>query len=469
MGPGLHVRWRRVWRSKRVALVGLGKSNLAVARYLIRKGAAITGFDQKTLRELGERGVEAQRMGLPLFLGPSYLDHLRGFDVIFLTPGIKKSLPQIREASASGARLAGEVDLFLDLCRGRVLGITGSAGKTTTVSLTGEMLRMDTSRPVFVGGNIGSPLIEIAEDIPPDAIVVLEMSSFQLQILHKSPEIGAVLNISANHLDVHDSMDDYVSSKMNIYRLGRPSNWAVLNYDNDVTRRMAQDASTICRVAMFSRTRRVDRGAYLEGDDIMFSDGQNAICCGSISSRLLPGQHNAENVLAACCVAMLAGARPEHVTAAIRSFRGVEHRQELVRVAGGVRYINDSIATAPDRTVAALDTIEGPIVLIAGGYDKGICFGELAKRIAERVKALVLIGKTSEVIRQEVLRALPHTERESPLTIDLAGSLEEAVEIASQLAAPGDAVLLSPACASFDMFRDFEERGTRFKEMVARL
>jgi UDP-N-acetylmuramoylalanine--D-glutamate ligase len=457
------------WQDRKVALLGLGKSNMAVGKYLGKKGARITGLDQKTHGELGARAREAESLGFHLVLGPSYLDSLYGFNTIFLTPGIRKSLPQIKQAEREGATLSSEINLLFDVCRGTIIGITGSAGKTTTVSLTGEMLRRDGRRHVFVGGNIGTPLIEVAEEIPPEALVVLELSSFQLQLLRQSPYVGVILNISPNHLDIHDSMDEYVSSKKNIYRFAQSDEWAVLNQDSEATRAMAEEAATVCNVALFSRTGRVPVGSYLSGSSVVFSDGRRETMCGSVTERLIPGNHNVENILAATTAAMLCGAGAEAAAEAIRTFPGVEHRLELVRVLRGVRFYNDSIATAPDRTGAALDTVEGPVVLIAGGYDKGISFEALARSIVAKVKVLVLLGATSRKIAEEVFEVERAAGAPPFPTIVLAKSLAEAVATAAGMAQPGDAVLLSPACASFDLFRDFEERGRRFKQLVAAL
>ena len=473
-----------MWQGKKVALVGLGRSNLALGRYLLERGARVTGLDQKMMAELGERGREAAGYGMDLALGPGYLDSLAGFDVLFLTPGIKKSLPPLRMAEQRGTVLSSEINVVFDICKAPIIGFTGSAGKTTTTSIAGEILKADGSRPVVVGGNIGNPLVGIAEGIPADAIVVLELSSFQLQLLRKSPHIGAVLNISPNHLDIHDSMEEYVESKKNVFRFARPDDWTILNHDNDATRAMATEAAQACRVAMFSRRTEigpgagagagveasVGAGAFLRGDVIMFSDGNRVVECGSIRERLIPGDHNVENILAATTAAMLAGARPEAVAQAVRRFPGVEHRLELVRVANDVLYYNDSIATAPDRTIAALRTVERPVILIAGGYDKGIEFAELASVIADRVKILVLVGATSRKIAQalyDFAEARRAKAAAKPLpTIVFAKSFEEAVACAGRIAEPGEAVLLSPACASFDMFVNFEERGRRFKELV---
>ncbi len=458
-----------MWKGRRVALVGLGKSNLAVARYLAPKGAVLAGFDQKEADRLGGVVCEARGLGMRLLLGATCLEQLSGFDTVFLTPGIKKSLPEIQMAKHAGAELSSEIGLFLDTCAAEVIGITGSAGKTTTVSLVGEMLCRDVSRAVYCGGNIGTPLIELVEQIPSNALVVLELSSFQLQVVNRSPHISAILNVSPNHLDVHDSMDEYVSAKQNIYRKASGRDWAVLNMDNDATRQMLPDARHFAKLALFSACSRPDVGSYLDEDAICFDDGEHNTYCGSMSSRQIPGRHNVQNILAAVCVSMLAGASPEHVAGAIADFRGVEHRLELVRDVRGVKYYNDSIATAPFRTMAALDTIDSPIVLIAGGYDKGVCFGELASAIVKKAKAVVLVGASRHRMRDAIEAALSAYDECTDLRIQDADRFDDAVQAAALLAEPGDAVLLSPACASFDMFTNFEERGTAYKRIVGAL
>lgn len=463
-----------------VAVVGLGVSNLAVTRFLLRRGALVTALDAKTPEQLGDRyrlltalpdevGVDPAR--LTLRLGPGYLDGLGRFPVAFLAPGLPKSLPAVRAAQEAGTVLSSEVHMVFELCRAPILGITGSAGKTTTTSLTGQILKA-TGRPTFVGGNIGTPLIEQVESIPAEGQVVLELSSFQLQLLSASPQVAVVLNVSPNHLDVHASMDEYLEAKKNIFRFQRPKDVVVLNADRPETRAMAAQAPG--RVAWFSRLDQVERGAFLHGSEIVLRDDRGDRTVLDAGEIRLPGLHNLENVLAAVAASALAGAQPQEAAEAVRVFRGVAHRLELVRELQDVRYVNDSIATAPDRTTAALRTLgpqpgQGPnLILLAGGYDKHLSYEGLAEEMLGRVRVLLLLGQTADAIQQAVEAAAAHRGRPAPLVIRGA-RLDELVPRARELARGGEVVLLSPASASYDMYRNFEERGEHFRRLVSEL
>lgn len=453
------------WLGKEVSVVGLGKSNLALIRYLARKGALITARDQKSKEELGGAYRELEALGARFCLGPGYLENLGDADAIFLTPGMRKDLPQIETARRAGVPILSEISLFFDLCRAPIVGITGSSGKTTTTTLVGSLFEAAGLR-VYVGGNIGRPLIEQVDDIPESAIVVLELSSFQLELVEKSPRVAVVTNVSPNHLDVHKTMAAYVEAKRRIYRFQGPEDHLVLNRDNSYTRAMAQTAKA--RVLWFSRTQEVENGAYCcEGRIVIAREGRSGRSivdvCGVDEIPLL-GSHNIENVLAACAAAALVGVTPGTMRDVVTSFTGVAHRLELVREANGVAYYNDSIATSPSRAMAALKAFQRPVHLIAGGYDKALPFDEFARVVCERCASLFLIGEAAGKIEQEVLAACAEMGR-GPL-IRRAASLEEAVEGASRLARAGEVVLLSPACASYDMFPNFEARGERFRKVV---
>ncbi|MGI6643192.1 MAG: Mur ligase family protein [Bacillota bacterium] len=547
---------------REVAIVGMGKSNQALCRYLAREGAVITCFDRKTAEELGDVYTELSRLGVKWSLGPDYLSGLPSFKWIFLTPGMKKSLPEIVAAKENGAIVSGEIALFLERCKAKVCGITGSAGKTTTSTLTGMMLKESLPGvPVYVGGNIGSVLIEEVDDIPPEVLVVLELSSFQLELCNRSPEISVILNLRPNHLDVHDSFQDYVQAKKRIYQFQNREDWCILNQDDPITGAMVGECPG--NTARFSTDEKGhsaqgnrDVGtpsarAWLDGNDLKVeiqgaehyrsdshvdghsdirSDGSSGSPSGSLSGSrsdsrsdsrrgspneihsgrhndsdshtpartngpvtvasrddfLVPGDHNISNALAASLAALLMGGNPQGIRRAIRSFRGVEHRIELVRKVNGVTYYNDSIATSPDRTEAFLHAVPGPLVLILGGYDKGIPFDGLAQKIVARENvAVVTLGKTAPLIEAAIDRAVDAANRRTSQgtrrssetagrgrrkpDVTRAGSLEEAVRIASAKARPGWSVGLSPACASYDMFRSFEERGQMFKDIVAKI
>jgi UDP-N-acetylmuramoylalanine--D-glutamate ligase len=492
------------FQGRRVAVVGMGKSNRALAKYLLREGALVTCFDRKTAAHLGQACVELSSLGAKWSLGDRYLDALPSFTWVFLTPGMKKNLPEIERARENGAVVSDEIALFLERCRARVAAVTGSAGKTTTCTLAGMMLRESLPEaPVYVGGNIGEVLIENADSIPDDALVVLELSSFQLELLQQSPPACLVLNVRPNHLDIHDSFEDYVAAKKRIYQFQKAQDWCVLNLDDPLTRDMARECPG--NVGFFTldagaAQRAFDAGhavAWLDGEDLRMRApsryGLNALDRGGEPVRLagrkdflVPGLHNVSNALGAALLSTIMGATACGIGRAIRAFAGVEHRIELVREVGGVTYVNDSIATSPDRTEALLEAVPGPLVLILGGYDKGLPFDGLARAVIARDCAVVTMGKTAAKI-EEALRdaagpkkadrsttgrdmaGMREARAVAGLDVTRAGSLEEAVSLATAKARPGSSVVLSPACASFDMFADFEERGRLFKEIVRRL
>lgn len=457
------------FQGQRVAVVGLGKSNLPLIRWLRRHGAQVVAFDRQEAGALGERLAELERLGVTEFhLGEGYLDALPEFETIFLTPGIPKHLPQIQAARARGARLTGEIPLVLELCRARVVGITGSAGKTTTTTLIGEMLRAS-GLEVYVGGNIGTPLIEQVENLPETAVVVLELSSFQLQLATRSPGVAVLTNISPNHLDVHASMAEYIDAKRNIYRFQGPEGRVVINADHPGTGPLLPEVGD--RAVRFSR--RGDPGgrmaAFLDGEELVWRlEGHRQPVIRRNELQLL-GDHNVENALAAIAATFLAGGTLHGIRQVLPQFAGVPHRLEPVRTLDGVRYINDSKATAPVETLAALAAIPDPMVLIAGGYDKKIPFDDLARAlVGSQVHTLILTGATAPAIREAVLAAAAGKGAPPPRLLE-AGDMAAAVAQARQAARPGDVILLSPACASFDRYRNFEERGEHFKALVREL
>ncbi len=472
------------YAGKKVAVVGLGKSNRALCRYLLKEGAKVTCFDKKNRRELGETYTELDDLGADWSLGPGYLTRLPDFQWIFLTPGIKKSLPEITLAKERGAVISGEVALFLDRCKAKVCGITGSAGKTTTTTLVGMMLKASLPEtPVYVGGNIGSVLIEDVDSIPPEALVVLELSSFQLELMSKSPDVALFLNVQPNHLDVHDSYEDYVSAKTRIFQFQNENAWCVLNYDDPTTRQCAHacpgNVGYFSTESCFGPEPNTIRG-WLQGDELKLSlpgflgCGQGeAVTMATRRDLLVPGKHNVKNALAAAMATILMGGNLDGARQALRCFKGIEHRIELVREVNGVKYYNDSIATSPDRTQAFLEAVEGPVALILGGYDKGIPFQNLARKIVGRGDvSVVTLGVCAPLIEnalQEALAESSKTGKAPKLQMTRAETLEEAVRTAASMASPGWSVALSPACASYDMFTSFEERGRLFKQIVGRI
>lgn len=447
-----------------MVVVGIGVSNMPLIRYLLGKGAQVIACDRKTEAELAERATDLGGLGVSLCTGPQYLAPLADHDLIFLTPGIPKHLPPIVAARERGAHIAGEIGVVMGACKAPVIGITGSAGKTTTTTLIGEILRAALARPVFVGGNIGQPLIEQVEEIPEEAAVVLELSSFQLQLTGgHSPQIALITNISPNHLDIHASMAEYVEAKRNIIRFQRATDTAILNYDDDLVRSFADGAPG--RVVFFSRAGDpgTDTCAFIREEQLIWRYRHQEFATLRVDEIQLLGVHNQENVLAAMAAGYLAGAGMHAIRAVLSSFAGVEHRLEPVRTLDGAHWYNDSKATSPAEAVAALQTLGAPIVLIAGGSDKGIPFDPMAPLIAQKVKALIVTGPTA----QKIVQAAREAGFAGP--VHHAADLAEAVTLARRGAAPGDHVLLSPGCASFDAYRNFEERGRHFKELVAQL
>ncbi len=442
---------------KRVTVVGLAREGVSLVRFLAGLGAHVTANDKAaedsvprpTLEMLEQLGVEGVFGGHPseLFLGS---------DVVFVSPGVPQQLDAIVQARAAGIPVSSETQLFFEVCQGRILGITGSSGKTTTTALTGEMLRR-AGMTVYVGGNIGAPLIERVGEIAPDEWVVLEMSSFQLETLPYSPRVAAVLNITPNHLDRHAGMDAYVAAKANILSHQHADDLAILNADDPV----GSALKTVNPPIWFSIEQAVE-GSYLQNGSVILRRGSRLeAVCGADEIRLR-GRHNLANVVAATAIASSVGVPVPAMHGAITDFTGVPHRLEIVGEIDGILYCNDSIATAPERAIASLRSFDQPIVLIAGGRNKKLPLGEWAEQIRLRVKALVLMGEAADAIEQAVLAA---TNGETPRILR-AGSMEEAVRDASSMAHAGDVVLLAPGGTSFDMFKDFEARGEAFRQAV---
>ncbi len=452
---------------KNVGVVGFGLSNRRLTDYLLDKRAEITVYDQKTLSELQPGSNYRENDRLRFSLGDGYLASLpdNGHDVIFLTPGMPKNVPEVMAAVEKGSRLSSEVNLFLARCRAPVVGITGSSGKTTTTTLVGEI--MSRAFPdVYVGGNIGEPLITRVDDIPVDGKVVLEISSFQLELLQHAPQMAAILNISPNHLDVHGSMHNYIEAKANIGLQQKPDDSILLNADCRKTQAL-QDRFP-GNVLKFSLRTRVPRGGYLYDGVLCLAhvlEGEGTSKLMDAGDIPLRGLHNVANVLAAAVLCRLAGVEPKTMRQVVREFEGVEHRLEKVATIDGVEYYNDSIATAPDRTAAALRSFSRPVVLIAGGYDKGLSFSPLMPLLRENVLGLVLMGDTAP----DIAAMVEKDGGDNVPDMTMVDGLEEAVTQAGVLAPAGGVVLLSPACASFDMFSNYKERGRLFKRAVRKL
>lgn len=452
---------------RRIAVVGLGVSNLALARFLVSEGADITLLDQKTLDQMGDRADEVLRLvegGAHLKLGPGYLYGLWEFQEAYITPGMKKFLPEIERARSAGTRISAEANVFLEYTKAHTIGITGSAGKTTTTTIIGETLSQ-AGKETYVGGNIGRPLIEIVRDIPKEAFVVLELSSFQLELMEECPGTAILLNIMLDHMDMHRNREEYVAAKKRIFSFQGEDDLAIFNADNPSSASLAALAPG--RVAYFSRNSEpAGDGAFLRGSKafVRLQGFEQEVF--DTRRLLIPGPHNVENALAASVCLIDTGVPAALIGDALSRFRGVEHRIEFIRELHGVKYYNDSIATTPDRTKAALCALNTPIILIAGGSDKNLPFDSLGETILERVHYLIITGHTAGKIEEAVRLAEANEGGREKVTIRRCHDLEEALATAYKLATPGSNVILSPASASFDAFSDYKQRGRVFKEMV---
>ncbi len=444
-------------KSKRVAVIGLGISNRPLVRTLAKAGVSVTAYDKREEEKL-DCAEEMKALGVTFVCGENYLEHLEA-DVIFRTPSQRPDAPGLAEAVANGAELTSEMEAFFSVCPCRIIGVTGSDGKTTTTTLIYKLVEREGYR-CHVGGNIGAPLFDRAGEINDDDIVVVELSSFQLMTMKQSPTISVVTNLAPNHLDIHKNMDEYIEAKRNIFAHRAKGAKAVFNLDYEVTKKFASDAGE--GAVLFGRLNRPERGYWFDGEAIVKVDGEKKEVVIEKKDILLPGLHNVENYMAALAATEgLVG--KETIVDIARSFGGVEHREELVRVKDGVRYYNDSIASSPSRAIAALRTFEKDIVLIAGGSDKHIPFDNFAEELPGRVKTLVLVGATADRIAE----AVGKVENAPPIV--KCTTFAEAVKTASKKAVAGDMVLLSPACASFDLFKNFEDRGNTFKKLVMEL
>ena len=444
-------------KGKRVTFCGIGGSNLPLIALFQEKGAVVSARDRRTREALGKTGDSLEARGVTLHLGETYLQNLDE-DVIFRTPGMKFTLPELEAARARGAAVTSEMEIFFDLCPCIIYAVTGSDGKTTTTTIISEFLKA-AGKIVHLGGNIGRPLLPEIERVAADDVAVVELSSFQLISMRKSPDVAVVTNLSPNHLDYHRSMGEYIAAKENIFLHQGEEDRAIFNYDNQLTRDLAEKAGGA--VTFFSRRERLEEGVYLRDGAIWLTNDQGSREVLPLELIQLPGDHNVENYMAAIC-AVEGLASDDDIRAVARTFGGVEHRIELVRVKDGVSYYNDSIASSPSRTIAGLNAFEKPVILIAGGYDKHIPYAPLGPVAAKTVKAAILMGATADAI-EAAIRA--HAD----LPIYRVYNMEEAVQKAAAIAGQGDIVFMSPASASFDMYPNFEVRGNHFKDLVQAL
>ena len=444
-------------KGKKILVVGLGKSGLAAALFLRRRGAQVTVSDVRSAKALAKEIPALLEEGIAVEAGGHGLLTFRRQDLIVVSPGVPLNTPEIVKVRGFGLPVIGEVELAASYLKGKVLAITGSNGKTTTTSLCGEILAAGGLR-VAVGGNIGLPVIALVEDSREDGWSVLEVSSFQLETTEEfRPEIAVVLNVTPDHLDRHITFENYVAAKEKIFARQTVGDALVLNWDDPVTRAMAGKAAS--RIFWFSRVAPVEQGTYLGDGSIVFKSAPNAAAEHVVKVEKIPlkGEHNVENVLAAVCAARLAGVEPEAIRSAVENFHAVEHRLEFVVTLNGVDYYNDSKATNVDSAAKAISSFPGGIHLILGGKDKNSDYTQLSALLRERVRAVYTIGSAAEKIESHI---------RGDASIVSAGTLAEAVNKAGEAAMPGEVVLLAPACSSFDQFENYEERGRAFKELV---
>lgn len=448
---------------QKVAVIGIGVSNVPLIRFLVKHAAVVTAYDKRTKQELGDTYSELANLGVNFVLGDSYLNTIENdIKLIFKTPGIRFDIPVLKNAIENGAELSSEMELFFELCPAEIIAVTGSDGKTTTTSLIHDMLER-AGYHCYLGGNIGRPLIEEVENIKKEDKVVVELSSFQLHTMHKSPKVAVVTNVTPNHLDWHTDLEEYINAKKAIFTNQQPGEKVVLNYDNEITRNFNNETQN---------------GVYFSRETIL-SDGyclnkvNNMICYyenGKVSREILcvddiyiPGLHNIENFMAA--IAATEGLVSDQIIQqTAENFKGVPHRIEFVKEIDGVKYYNDSIASSPARTTAGLNSFDKKVILIAGGYDKKIPFDEFGSVICDKVKKVILCGFTADRIKESIIKS--NNYNSESLQIYKFDIFEEAIKKAKEVAEEGDIVLLSPACASFDMFKNFEERGNTFKKIV---
>ena len=444
-------------RGKRVLVVGLAKTGVATSLFCAARGAEVTATDARGENEIGDATVQLRAAGVNLELGGHREDTFLRQDLIVPSPGVPADAPLLRAARAKGVTIWSEIELAGRFMNGRLIGITGSNGKTTTTSLIEHILK-NAGFPTILAGNIGTPLISRIEQTNDDTATVAELSSFQLELIETfRPNISVFLNLTPDHLDRHHTFEEYGAAKARIFRNQKEADSAVLNADDPAS---TPYAPTRPQVYWFSRKQRVAQGAFVRDNQIVFRQNGEEMAVLKLQEIPLVGAHNVENVLAAVTTTRIAGANPAAIAKGVRSFAGVEHRLEFVAEVGGVRYFNDSKATNVDATLKALDAFPGRILIILGGKDKGSDYTVLRKPLREKAILALLIGAAADKIEKQI---------EGSVAIEGAGTIERAVGIASHAARPGDVVLLAPACASFDQFQNFEHRGRVFKDLVHQL
>ena len=468
-------------KASKVAVIGLGVSNMPLIKYLNNLNANIVVFDKRDLEKIDNNIIKYLRENnIVGNFGEKYLENLKGFDIVFRSPSCRPDTQELLEEKKRGAIITSEIEMVVKLCPGKVIGITGSDGKTTTTSLIYEILKK-ANYNCYLGGNIGTPLFDKLPDMKKEDIIVLELSSFQLMDMEVSPNISVITNITPNHLDIHKSYEEYIDSKKNIFKFQIENDILVLNYNDEIVKNFEKEAKG--KVVFFSKESKLENGVMLNDDIIKYAENGIRRQLLNVKDVKLRGRHNYENI----CTAIAATytlADFDIIVEAVKEFKGVEHRIEFIKNINGVKWYNDSIGSSPTRTIAGLRAFDEDVVLIAGGYDKHLDYTPLAKPILEKVSTLILLGQTAKKIENSVKNEVEKLNGEiyeennhqllkynidnveKIIKLYMVDSLEKTVEIAYKEATNKDVVLFSPASASFDMFKNFMERGEKFKKLV---
>ena len=451
-------------RFRKIAIIGLGVSNLPLMEYLYEKKANVTVFDQRDIDSISKDIMDKiTTYGFSFHFGEDALKNLRGFNVIFRSPSCLPTRKELVDEAKNGAIITTEVELLMKMCPCKIVGVTGSDGKTTTTSLINAILKK-AGYNTFLGGNIGTPLFTKLPDMKPEDMLVLELSSFQLMGMEISPDIAVITNITPNHLNIHKDYEEYIEAKKNIFKYQDEQGILVLNYDNEITRNCENEANG--KVIFFSSKNKLDNGYIVDEDVIKECEDKIRKHILNVEDVILRGNHNYQNI-ATAIAATSSLVDMDIAVEAIKEFKPVEHRIEFIRELDGVKWYNDSASSSPSRTLSGINAFKEEIILISGGYDKNLDYTPLAKPIIEKVKSLILIGQTSGKIFDAVKLELEKENKE--LDIHMCESLEETIKLAKKVAKSGQVVLFSPASASFDMFKNFADRGNQFKELVKKI
>ena len=451
-------------RFRKVAVIGLGVSNMPLLEYLYEKKAQVTVFDERTMDEIPSETInKINTYEFSYSFGKNCLEKLNGFNIIFRSPSCLPTRTELQKETERGAIVTTEVEMLMEMCPCKIVGVTGSDGKTTTTSLINAILKK-AGYKTFLGGNIGTPLFTKLPEMEPNDIVVLELSSFQLMNMHISPDIAIITNITPNHLNIHKDYQEYIDAKKCIFKNQNEKGILILNYDNDITRECAKEANG--NVVFFSSKVKLDNGFIVDGNIIKECNDKVRKHILNTDEVILGGNHNFQNI-ATALAATKTLVDTDIAVQAIKEFKPVEHRIEFVKEIDGVKWYNDSASSSPTRTISGINAFKENIILIAGGYDKNLEYEPLAKPVVDKVSTLILIGLTAEKMYDVVKN---ESEKENKkINIYMCDTLEQTIEIAKKSAKKGDVVLFSPASASFDMFKNFADRGHKFKDLVNKI